>query len=146
MKKRILLIMTAVLLMTASEAKAGIPIIYSNGEEIEKVLELPQKDEFEIQASNGNWYHADVGILHKQFSVFWIPLINYGEEKYVLYSNTKVGEYDFTYAELDQDEIEYLQKEFSGLPSTPELPFWDAWGGKLLLLLLVLIVFWIIRM
>ena len=146
MKNRILLIMTAVLLMTASEAKAGIPIIYSNGEEIEKVLELPQKDEFEIQASNGNWYHADVGILHKQFSVFWIPLINYGEEKYVLYSNTKVGEYDFTYAELDQDEIEYLQKEFSGLPSTPELPFWDAWGGKLLLLLLVLIVFWIIRM
>lgn len=146
MKNRILLIMTAVLFMTANEAKAEIPIIYSNGVEIEKVLELPQKDKFEMQASNGNWYHADVGILHKQFSVFWIPLINYGEEKYVLYSNTKVGEYDFTYAELDQDEIEYLQKEFSGLPSTPELPFWDAWGGKLLLLLLVLVAFWIIRM
>ena len=125
------------------EAKGGIPILYSNGEEIEKLLDLPHKDEFEIQANNGNWYHANLGIMHEQFSVFWIPLFNYGEEKYVLYTDTKIGDYDYTYVELDKDDIAYIQSEVDGVPTDPELPFWDAWGGKLLVLAIIGI-FWFI--
>ena len=141
MKKLLLLI---IFLSTIKiEAKGGIPILYSNGIEGEKVLDLPQRDEFTIQAENGNSYHADLGILHEQFSIFWIPLLNYGEEKYVLFTDKKVGDYDFLYADLDQDDIVYLQSIFGGIPSTPELPFWDAWGGKLLAFALIGILWFI---
>lgn len=111
-----------------------IPFLYSNGIDIEKVLDLPTRDEFEIQAPNGRYYHGNLGIMHEQFSLFWIPLYNYGENKYVLYSDVKNGDYDFTYVELSRDDIEYLQSEIGGIPSNPELPFWDVWGGKLLVL------------
>ena len=125
---------------TSVNAKGGIPILYSAGEEVEKVIDLPMREEYQIQAQDGRWYHADLGILHEQFSIFWVPLFNYGTEKYVLYTDQKIGEYDFTYADLYRDDIAYLQSEMGGIPSTPELPFWDAWGGKLLALLLIGIV------
>lgn len=121
---------------TKNDAKAGIPVVYSDGEEIEKILELPREG-FKIQADNGRWYHANLGVLHKQFSICGIPLFNYGTEKYVLYTDTKIGNYDYTYIDLTQSDIADLQREFGGISSTPELPFWDAWGGKLLVLLLI---------
>lgn len=122
-------------------AKGGIPILYSEGDDVVKVLELPQSEEFQIQADNGQLYHADLGILHEQFSLFFIPLFNYGTERYVLYTDTKIGEYDFTYADLDREDIKYLQSQFAGIPNVPELPFWDAWGGKILAAILILLVF-----
>lgn len=122
---------------TSANAQGGIPILYSDGEEVEKVIDLPMREEFQIQTQDGNWYHADLGILHEQFSIFWVPLYNHGTEKYVLYTDQKIGEYDFTYAELDNEDIANLQSEFGGIPSTPELTFWDVIGGKLLALLLI---------
>lgn len=121
----------------------GIPIIYSNGEEVEKIKELPNSEEFSVQAGNGRWYHADLGVLHEQFSLFWIPLINYGTPKYVLYTDEKIGDYDFTYADLSFSEVQYLKSLYSDISLTPELPFWDAWGGKLLIILIVIGLFYI---
>lgn len=136
--------MLVILIITSAtkvSAKGGLPIVYGDGEHVAKVLDLPQREEFMIQATDGKWYHADLGVLHEQFSLFFIPLFNYGTEKYVLYTDTKIGEYDFTYADLDSEEVAYLQSEFGGISSTPELPFWDAWGGKLLALGIVVFIF-----
>lgn len=146
MKLRILLF-TIVCICFFTNAKAGIPIPipYSNGEDIVKVMDLPREDQFAIE-SNGMLYHADLGIMHDQFSLFWIPLVNYGTEKYVLFTDKKIGEYDMIYADLSSSDIEYLQNTFGGIPTKPKLPFWHAWGGKLLVfgLIVVLFIIWIL--
>lgn len=113
-------------------AKGRIPILYGAGETVTKVLDLPTTEEFQIQTEDGMWHHANLGILHDQFSLFYIPLYNYGIEKYVLYTDEKVGEYDYTYADLSREEIRYIQDEVEEIPLKPELPFWDVWGGKIL--------------
>lgn len=120
--------------------QAKIPIIYGDGDEITKVLSLPSSEEFTVQADNGQLYHADLGILRKQFSLFYIPVWNYGRMRYVLYTDTKVGEFDMTYVDLSRDDIAYLQSRFSGIPDKPELPFWDAIGGKLVLCCIIFVV------
>ncbi len=144
MKMRMFLL---IVLLSACVHKADArgAIIYSLGEEIEKVMSLPYSEEYTVEASDGRYYHADLGIIHDQFSLFWIPLINYGTEKYVLYTDTKVGDYDQTYVELDSEEIQYLQQHFSDIPTKPELPFWDAWGGKLLALAIIAFYFFVVR-
>ena len=126
------------LALQTTEAR-GI-IFYSAGEEIEKVYDLPQTEEYEIQANDHNWYHADLGVMHKQFSLFWIPLWNYGEEKYVLYTDKKIGNYDLTYADLTDDDIQYLHEEF-GVSLTPSLPFWDVYGGKLVAIAIIVLIY-----
>lgn len=122
--------------MLFSAITVNAAIVFSSGETVEKVLELPRIDEFKMQAEDGNWYYTKVGIMHKQFSLFWIPLINYGDEKYVLYIDQKVG--DYTYSDLSKGNIEYLHNEF-GIPLQPKLSFWDAWGGKILFLVILIL-------
>ena len=139
MKSLRLVLLFVLLLALTNKAEAKIPILYSNGEEIEKVMTLPS--EYTIQASDGQYYHADLGILHKQFSLFYIPLVNYGDETYVLYTDTKVGDYDETYVPISNSDIMQLQQSYPDIPTTPELPFWDAWGGKLLVFILFGLIF-----
>lgn len=135
--KQYILLMALFLCAITIEARGAI--VYSAGEEIEEVMDLPHTNEFMIQASDGNLYYSKVGIMHKQFSLFWIPLINYGEEKYVLYVDQKIGKYDYTYSELSDEDIMFLHDRF-GLSEIPSLSFWDAWGGKLLFLVIIFLL------
>ncbi|MBR1774326.1 MAG: hypothetical protein IJ759_02260 [Bacteroidales bacterium] len=139
MKK--IIIIACLLFAYSLTTQARARIIYSNGQKVSKVLDLPTDENFEIIASDGNVYHANLGILYKQFSLFWIPLFNYGENQYVLYTDTKIGEYDFTYSELEPSEIKILQEEYGyNIPTTPQLPSWDRIGGKLLALAIVCVL------
>lgn len=138
--KTLILSLLFVLTCTSASAKGRIPIVYSSGEEIEKVFDLPLRDEFTLVDDDGSQYHGDLGILHEQFSVFWIPLYNYGTPKYVLYTEEAAGEYDYLYIDLEDEDIAYLQGEFGGIPSSPELPFWDVYGGKLLAIFLLIVL------
>ena len=124
------------MLLTFSVTKASAKgvVFYGLGETVEKVKDLPQREEFMIQTSDGKCYHGDLGIKHEQFSLFWLPIWNYGTEKYVLYADIDVEGYDYTYADLSSDDIEYLRQEFAGIPATPELSFWTRIGGKLVVL------------
>lgn len=76
----------------------------------------------------------------KQFSLFYIPVWNYGDYEYVLYTDTKIGDADYTCASLSRDEVSYLQSLYSGIPDEPELPFWDAIGGKILLAFIAFLI------
>lgn len=120
-------------LLISMEAKADI--IYSNGETFIKVLDLPKEYEMEY---NERIYHADLGIRFHQFSLFWIPLFNYGEKKYVYLNERKD---DYVYIELTSDDVNELQDIYGSsiVPSSPELPFWDEWGGKIVLFLILLV-------
>ncbi len=128
-----------------ASARGVLPLIYSTGEHIAKVANLPMDDQYTIEY-NGIRYHVDLGIKHDQLSIFWVPLFNYGSEKYVMFTDEKIGEYDGICQELSRAEIEYLQDTIGGIPSEPQLPFWDAWGGKLLVLLIIVGLFFIGRL
>ena len=140
MKLKLLLIcMLISFSVTKVEAK-GV-ILYSMGETIEKVIDLPKKDEYTILAQDGKLYYTDLGIMHNQFSIFWIPLWNYGTAKYVLYTDTKIGKYDYTYADLSNDDIAYLQNQYRSIPDTPQLSFWSVIGGKIVAFLIIQLLF-----
>ena len=133
MKARILLL-CMLITFGITRASAKGTVLYGNGETVEKVMELPQREEFKILAQDGKWYHADLGIKHEQFSLFGVPIWNYGTEKYVLYTDTQIEGYDYTYADLSSSDVRYLRQEFSSIPAKPELSFWTRIGGKLVVL------------
>lgn len=135
MKSKLLLLLLLFSTTIALHAK-GV-LIYGNGDAVSKVYSLPYSDEFMLTCEDGNDYHADLGVMYKQFSLFWVPIWNYGDYKFVLYVDKKIGNYDFTYLDLGKEEMDFLRSNFGGIPLEPELPFWDAYGGKLLLLVLI---------
>ena len=141
MKKRMILCLIVGLSFCSINVSAKIPILYGLGEEISLVKELPNEDLFTVQADDGVWHHAYLGVIYQQFSLFYIPIWNYGDYKYVLFTDTKVGEYDCIYAELSRQEVAYLQTLYSDIPDEPKLSFWTSVGGKLLSIGLVILIF-----
>lgn len=135
--KTLILCMLLVCGVCTSQAK-GI-IFYGNGPEVTKVKDLPMTEEFALVAENGQVYHANLGVMHDEFSLFWVPIWNYGDMKYVLYTDTKIGNVDYTYVDLSPSDVAYLQSQFGGIPTEPELPFWNAFGGKLIILGLIIV-------
>lgn len=127
MKTKILLLTTLMLL--ASIPCRAITITYSDGNDIITVQELPHTYDFTIDG-----IHVDLGILHKQFSILGIPIWNYGDEKYVLFHE---NEKSYTYYDLDFEEICTLHELFD-VPITPTIPFWDKLGGKILVIIIII--------
>ena len=118
----------------ASAADMSLPIIWGPKEKIAKVTDFPNTDTY--KATNGNF--VDAGVKYTTFEVFAIPLYNYNQS-WAGY----VGR-DDTYMRMTRDELMVLATSAGvTLPRAPPLPFWDAWGGKLIAagLLLSLIYF-----
>ena len=89
--KKVLLALTffGALFLTTTTASAGGVIIYSNGEKVEVVSKLPA----EAVIDNS---HVNLGVMYEQFAIFWIPVWNYGDVKYVL-----INDKGDTYYDLD---------------------------------------------
>lgn len=138
MKAKLIIVLLCVMAsFVSAEAKGFLPIIYSSGEHLVKVKDLPQEDIFTIEFREGQPYHVDLGIKHDQFSLFWVPLFNYGKEEYVLYTDKKIGDYDYSYVPLTSEDVDYIRTMGIDIPKSPKLPFWDVWGGKLLVVVLI---------
>jgi hypothetical protein len=120
MKKTILtLALFSALFLTANTAK-GV-IFYSNGEKVEVVKTLPEDVIIEDA-------HFNLGVMYEQFAIFWIPMWNYGETKYVLINDKKD-----TYYDLSEEDVEDLCTEFNiDVPKKPTIGFWNKIGGKLI--------------
>jgi hypothetical protein len=128
MKKVILTcaILGALVFTTSPVSAKGI-IFYSNGEKIELYKELPAE-------ANIKGAHVNLGVKYEQFSIFWVPMWNYGETKYVL-----VNDKEDTYWELDTETIEMLKTEFNvDVPQNPTIGFWNKIGGKIIWGLVIL--------
>jgi len=107
------------LFFTTNTALAGV-FIYSSGEKIDIVMELP--DSLIIDDE-----HVNLGVMYNQFSLFWIPLWNYGETKFVLTTE----EMDYYY-DIDEEDIKVLKDDFGiDIPKKPRIGFWNKIGGKL---------------
>ena len=138
MKTKLIIVLMC-MLCTTTQVKA-IPIIWSYGETIEHVMDLPTTEEFDIVCNDGQTHHFDLGIKHSQFSLLLCPLWNYGDEDYVLYTKDEVNGQDEIFKALSSSEVSYLQQSYN-IPAEPELPFWDRWGGKLAFLGILLLLF-----
>jgi hypothetical protein len=121
----ILLFATAFCFVSNSVSAKGV-IIYSNGEKIEVAQTLPDSITIDEQ-------HINLGVMYEQFSIFWIPMWNYGETKYVF-----INEKKDTYYDLQEEDLEYLRSEYGvKIPETPSICFWNKIGGKLIWLAVI---------
>ena len=121
--KKLIFVFTlfAGLFVTAATASAGIPVVYSYGPETEVVAQLP--DSVMVDGE-----HVNLGVMYDRFSIFWIPMWNYGETKYVLLNNKKD-----TYWDLSAENMAFIRAEFNvAVPEEPRIGFWNRTGGKLI--------------
>jgi hypothetical protein len=104
-----------------------------NGEKIIKVAELPDTPDFQMNVAHSYGpgaepTHVDIGYVYEQDSLLGCPVVN-PNGRYVGYI-ARGG-----YLKLRKEEIDQLAAKANiTLPDAPQLPFWDAWGGKLALL------------
>ena len=115
-------------------ASAGKVVFFSwGGETIIKVADFPDTPSF--QTSDGHDF--DAGAIYKQVQIFFLPLWSY-DVRWAGYINEE------SYVELNKSELNgFALLANITLPPEIELPFWDRWGGKLVLaLLLAVIVLW----
>ena len=99
-----------------------------DGEKIVKIMELPDTDTF--KTSEGDYF--DVGAVYKRFRIFWITIWNYNI-RWCGYIRDGSRYIPFTYDELKQ----YTDAASLPLEDNIQLPFWDAWGGKLLIVVAI---------
>jgi len=127
--KAILIATIASTIFLAGEGRAdAIPIFFSwGGEKIIKVANFPDTEGFKTLEGK----HLDAGYRYKQISLFFIPVWNY-DGKWCGY----IGESDH-YLDISKTDLADLAS--INLPDSPSLPFWDSYGGKLLLLGILLV-------
>ncbi|NDV60432.1 hypothetical protein [Bacteroides sp. 519] len=128
MKKVLFLVICFICISATASA---IPILYSNGLKFETKEQLPDS----VIINNG---HVNFGVSFKQFSIFWVPLWNYGETEYVLVTDDEKNAY-----ELDTDELAYIKETYNiDTDKAPEISFWNKMGGKLIVIVLILFLIW----
>ena len=122
------------LLFMANTASAKGVIFYSNGEKIEVIKTLPDNAVL-------NNEHVNLGVMYDQFSIFWIPMWNYGETKYVL-----INEKEDMYYDLEQEDLQVLKEDLSiDFPDKPSIGFWNKIGGKIIWVLVIVVAFCVWR-
>jgi len=114
---------------TTNTVSAKGIIIYSTGQKIDAVQELPEDVII-------NDEHVNLGVMYEQFSIFWIPVWNYGEVQYVL-----INDKETTYYDLTEEDIEILKTEFNvDVPKKAMIGFWNRTGGKIIWGVVALVV------
>ncbi|MDR0873464.1 MAG: hypothetical protein LBN27_08385 [Prevotellaceae bacterium] len=109
------------LFFAASTVSARGVIIYGNGEKIEVTEKLPDSITIDDE-------HVNLGVIYEQFSIFWVPMWNYGETKYVF-----LNDKEDSYMLADEEDLQYLRDELKiNVPEEPSIGFWNKIGGKLI--------------
>ena len=127
------------LMLSTFSAHAGkdIGFLYSyGGEKIFKQIELPDTEYYQYENT-----YVDIGYITKQFSVFMIPLWNY-DGRWIGYINS-----DSDFLELPMSQLQDIARTAgTTTPKKPSLPFWDAYGGKAVgIVILLLFVGYVAR-
>jgi hypothetical protein len=132
----------AILLCLFFPSNSMANALFQYGSHIIPLIDLPETNEYAITSPDGTEMYGDLGICLKQVEFMGIPLWNYGFERYCYY-NDDSSKRSTTVSLLDREDVRKLQDKYYDLPSTPELPFWDSIGGKLLFLVIVFLVYYI---
>lgn len=127
MKRIILAMMLLLGIGVAQQVEARGVIVYGAGPTTSQIKELPSEVKINDQ-------HVNLGVVYDQFSLFWIPLWNYGEVNFAF-----VNDKEDTYWEVDESDLEYLKTEFNvEVPQEASIPFWTQVGGKPIVVILIL--------
>ena len=134
----VILLSLSLLFPTSVLAKGGFVFWSYGGEKFQKVADLPDTWEFKI-----NDDYVDIGVIYKSIDVFFLPLWNYDRRYVAVIPNSLDSYYD-----LSPNEINELAVSANiDLPAIAdvELTFWEEWGGKLVLLLLIAMIVFYVR-
>ena len=121
-------------------AGLGSGCITGTSERIIKVADFPDKPEFQREIKQQNAvtsekFYIDAGYAWTQTTYFWCPITN-DTGRYVGH----VGK-DDKFLPMSPEEINRMAKTAQVvLPQSPSLPFWDAYGGKLVGLVILIVV------
>ncbi|MDR3339085.1 MAG: hypothetical protein LBT25_03135, partial [Candidatus Symbiothrix sp.] len=120
-----------VFIFSTETVSARGAIVYSTGPHFETKQKLPIEETVEGA-------HVNFGVAYEQFSIFWIPIWNYGETEYALITDD--GE---TAYYLEEESLEYFKEEYDiDTSSEPSISFWNKIGGKLIWIVVILLVIW----
>lgn len=128
-------IVAALCTLYAGSALA-IPVLFSVGDEkIMKAQDLPDTEYF---YNEGTQTYVDVGYCYKQVTVFFLPVWNY-DGRWCGY----IGK-DDVYLDIGMDDIKEVVQA-AGQPALTlgteaELPIWETVGGKVAVLLVLLVL------
>lgn len=138
--KKFMLIAMVLLTVAALETQArGIRIPVGEYQKIEKVAELP--DSTYYQTEDGKF--IDLGYMYTVYEIAFVPLWEVGEPRLVGFNSEDKD----TYYDLDDELVEVIKQDLKveDLDGYKKMPFWDAWGGKLIgLAVIALIIYGII--
>lgn len=118
---------------TSLFAKAKIP--FGEREVLNKVLDLPDTDEFKLK--DGNFF--DLATFHKEFNIaYLLPLYITEEPKLVGFDAQNDTYYDVPQNEIDAIlAAQKLKKE-----DLNKLPFYTKYGGKIVAVLIIGFLIW----
>ncbi|MEP6789405.1 MAG: hypothetical protein ABJB40_13285 [Acidobacteriota bacterium] len=127
-------------LVLAVIALVAVGSACSRGDRIIKIADLPQTPDFEVDSRPqyaplsmpAQKTHIDIGYTWKQNSLLFLPIFN-DNGRYVAYTGSEAQYIEFKKGELE----EWTAKANVTLSTNPSIPFWDAWGGKILLIVLI---------
>lgn len=133
--KKILLVFGSIVLfcvVSTQDASAKIRVPIGTYEKITKVFDLPDNDEYKTEDGR----NFDIGLKYQVYQFAFIPIYQEGEAELVGYLD------DDTYLALPADYLAELSKKenIENLDSLTTLPFWDAWGGKIVVALIILLI------
>ena len=126
-------IISLFLLSPISSKAKGFIFFFGNSQKVSEVYNLPHEEYF--QTDNGE--HVNLGVSYKVFEIFGIPLLLTEDPSFVYTVEGK----DDLYYNINDDAIKSIAEEYDieDIESLKEVPFWDAWGGKILILAVILI-------
>lgn len=136
--KKIVLLFAMLIAFGVNQSYAKIPVVYGTHEKINEIAKLPS----DYDDEDGSY---SLAYKYTMAHLFWIPLWQTDEGKVVAINQ---GD-DETWYDIDdalrQDDFRKEILSDAGVKDIAELeqmPFWDAWGGKLLVggILLVIIL------
>lgn len=139
MKKILLLLASIILLNLIFISKINAAnVVFGSRDKMVKVCDLPDTEDY--TSSDGKLF--DFGYKYTLFEVVYLPLFKKGEGQIVGYID------DDNYVALSDSDIQNIVKtnKIHNLAGMIEIPFWDAWGGKIAVSgMIFLIVFSIIK-
>ena len=131
MKKALLLIAVLSIGFSMQKANARGRIPVGSVEKIEKVADLPDNDNYKLKDGK----YIDLGVKFTVFSIAFIPVYTEKEPELVGYAN------EDTYYDIPKEELSAMLAENKlDEKNLLKLSFWNAWGGKLIIGALILLI------
>ena len=133
MKTIKLIIFSLFLLIPVTSEAKGFILFWGNSQKVSEVYTLPNEEYF--QTEDGK--HLNLGVIYEVFKIFGIPLLITEDPSFVY---AVEGE-DDTFYDIDTDTVKSIAEEYNinDIESLKKATFWDAWGGKILILVLILL-------